>query len=657
MFKKLKIKGKILFLILGLLIFSVGAIGIVAITIQGSTIEKNLTDSTREMASTLAGRIDDYILNNVTLLESLALLDDVKNLNPENQVSVLEAIFQKNEQFALLFITNTNGQQIARSDGFDNLLDISDRDYIQAVFQSKETVISDVTISRTTGKPAFMIATPIFDDRNSFVGIMGATVDLQSVEEMRNNIVLGETGFAFVTDRSGNLLAHPNTVYVEEQMDLSYLDPVQKAVNGETGIASYEFEGQSMFSAYTSVPTVGWGVIIRQTYEEAFRPVSSMMTTFALLMGGIVVISSIVALVFSNILTKPLLKLTEASKELANGNLTYEIKLDRQDEIGNLAKSFDEMKDKLSKLIGQVATASDQLSKTSDQVLESSKQANTVTSQIATAMNEVAQGSDEQAASIQNCSTSFNKIVQSIKQIEENYQKSLEIAMNTEQASNEGMKVVGHQEQITNDSSLAFANMVDSIFSLNQKSTEIGDIVKVIGGISEQTNLLALNAAIEAARAGEHGKGFAVVADEVRKLAEESSRSAEKIQVLVHDILSATNNTVKEAEETRNIITEQAESVTKTTAAFTDISKMIRAITEEFMEIAKSMQSVKGESENSAQEIESISAISEETAAGTEEVAASTQEQTHAIEQINKSIEELTKLSQELNESISTFKL
>ncbi|MFZ5967849.1 MAG: methyl-accepting chemotaxis protein [Bacillota bacterium] len=657
MLKNVKIRFKIILLLILLTFSSVSILGYISTTNQMELIEKNLTKNTSELANTLSRQIDDYIRNNVTLLEGITLLEDVKTFNPIEQKKVLEAMGKNHKNYALLFITDTSSQQVARSDGKETFDNLSERAYMKDVLSSKRTVISDVLISKTTGKPAVVIATPVMDDMNNLVGVLGATLDLSIVEDMRDDIALGENGYAFVTDSMGQILAHPDSKMTEERTNVSDISVVKKALEGNHGTDSYVYNNEEKFSSYQTVPSVNWAVVVQQPYDEAYESVSKAVKSSIFLILIILAAASIIGYVFSRMLTKPLFILAEASKQLASGNLGYNIAIESHDEIGELAKAFTHMKDNLRILISKIQTASGHLNDTAQEVLLSSQQTSTVASQIAAAINDLALGSDEQANSIQKCAMSVNNMAQSINLIGENSMNSFETALQTEDSVNLGVKAVKLQEEQMQESSRAVKNVADTIFTLNDKAAEIGKIVEVIEGISSQTNLLALNAAIEAARAGEHGKGFAVVAEEVRKLAEESQQSTERIQQLIHDIQNATHLAVKEADASINIITEQVKTVQQTSDTFSSIARMANGMTHQLKEVADAVQNVRAEGQTAAGEIESISAVSEETAASTEEISASTQEQTASIEQITASVEQLSHLAQELKQSISAFKL
>lgn len=656
MFKNFKLGTKITSLLIGLVLLSVSVIGIMGVVEQTSIIGSNLTYTTKELSSSLSQEIEGFVNTNVSVLKSISFSKDLSLYNGEDQKSLLKKINDENKQFALLFVTDTKGQQVAKSDNTE-LTDNSDRDYIKAAISTKKSFISDVLISKTTGKPAVVIAVPIFGGQGEFKGIVGGTLDLSSIEEMRNKIKMGETGYAFITDSKGQVLAHPDEKMTVERTNVSDISVVKKALNGESGAENYDYNGAKIFGSYTRVSNTGWAVVVRQTYDDAFSSVSKAQIKAIGIALSILVISIIIGIVISRSMIKPLLTLKEAAKELSEGNLAHEFKVNTRDEIGEVADSFIEMRESLKKLVGKIIFASNEVTKSSKDVLDSSKQAEIVAGQIAEATSQLALGSDEQAKSVENTFGSINKIVESIDEISINSKSSLDSSSNAEKLVENGVQIVNEQNIKMKESTDAVGKVSDIVFILKEKAVEIGQIVEVIESVAEQTNLLALNASIEAARAGEAGKGFAVVASEVGQLAEESKDSISKIQSIIKNIQSTTGEAVESVSNATKAISVQNQSVENTSKVFKEILEVVNKMGTEVKLISGKTMGMKDAGDSIVQDMERILAVSEETAASTEEVTASTEEQTAHTQSIVGESEKLNSLAEELKGYTNGFKI
>lgn len=652
--KRTKLGTKIITLLITVITIAVLISGIQSIFSQKSLIERQLDYTTSEFSIVLSEKIDSFLTSHVSVFEAVVKMEDIANDNTTLQKELLTNIKQEYSDFAVVFITDNTGMQIVRSDDKE-FSSIGDRDYFSDAMTQNKTIISDVIVSKTTGKPAVVIAVPVHDASGNPIGILGGTLDLTKIEGFRSEIVMGETGYAFITDTLGAVLAHPDTLMVEERTDISDMEIVQKALALEHGTMIYDYNGDRVFGSYAAVPSTGWAVVVRQTYDEAYSPVRNAIIQTGLIMVLVVIFSFVIGFSFSKRIINPLRVLTENAKKLAQGDLSNAVQVNSNDEIGDLAHTFENMRNSLINLVTEIAKASTEVMGSSHSVLNSTEHAGGVAKQVATTTSELAKGSEEQSRNIQSTALSMNLIAKSIDEITQSSTQSFESSTKASNLVNNGTAIVEEQNDKMLKTTDAVNEVSDIIYSLNTKSKEIGKIVEVIQGISAQTNLLALNASIEAARAGDQGRGFAVVAEEVRKLAEASQDSTGRIQSIISDIQTTTNTAVKSVSLAKNTIGEQSVSVKNTSAIFDQIQEMVKIIEKQISDISLTTISVKKESESVLYNIENVSAVSEESAASTEEVMASTEEQSSSIGFIISEVKKLNELAEALQNSTKRF--
>ena len=361
--------------------------------------------------------------------------------------------------------------------------------------------------------------------------------------------------------------------------------------------------------------------------------------------------------IIAQAISKPTQEMEKLMDKAAQGDLTVQSTYESKDEMGSLAYSFNEMLNQLKTLILSVRESSDQVAASSEQLIASAEETSNASQHIAEASTFLASGAegavkntDEISISTQETAMSINHIANSISLVSE------ESNATTEESERGNVALTKTIEQMKSINSTVIASS-SVIKDLGSRSSEIEKIVGVISGISEQTNLLALNAAIEAARAGENGKGFAVVAEEVRKLAEESRRSAEQITHLILDIQNSTLEAVasmdkctSEVETGLHLINETGESFGKILISATDVSKKSEEVSATSEQIAASVEEM-------SVKIMNVSKSAEEASANSQSVAAGAEEQLASMQEITASAHALAQMAEDLRSVVNTFKI
>lgn len=396
--------------------------------------------------------------------------------------------------------------------------------------------------------------------------------------------------------------------------------------------------------------------------EQAINnTIKSQQQTFVtqLIIVAVTILIGIGLVVFTSLaISRVLKKVVHISNRISEGDLTASaIDYNGRDEIGQLASSMSKMSTYLREVISQVSTVSYTVTAQSEELMQSAGEVRAGSEQVATTMQELAVGSEKQADGASNLTHTMHQFTHRVKEANENgelIEKSSESVLDLTSRGNELMQASGDQ---MNRIDGIVKDAVNKVRGLDENSKAISQLVSVIRDIADQTNLLALNAAIEAARAGEHGKGFAVVADEVRRLSEQVALSVTDITNIVKKIQMETREVTESLEFGYEEVQQGTKQIIDTKETFNDINQSIMDMVNRIKVVKGNLMEITGTTQEMNASIEEIAAISEESAAGIEQTSASSQQTSSSMEEMAKSSEDLAKLAEELSGLVRQFKL
>jgi len=370
------------------------------------------------------------------------------------------------------------------------------------------------------------------------------------------------------------------------------------------------------------------------------------------------VITIIIALLISRSISRPVNMVLNHTKLLADGDLSQEIlSLKRKDEIGELVTGFQNLHLKLRGIVNNIQVNAEQVASTSVQLAASTEQTNRSIEEVTLAMQDMALSSDKQVGKVQQAFKDIDDFKKGISHITDNANQAANAVGQTTSFAEKGSETITNALGQMNEIGISVEEAVSVVKNLNQQSEKIGEIVNLITDFAEQTNLLALNAAIEAARAGEHGRGFAVVADEVRKLAEQSGNAAKNISDIVNEIKVNTNQAAQSMVKGNEDVKEGLVIVGEVNEMFKDIVRTIDNVaynSENTLNAARDMERFV---DSVIMAIEEMKVGIESNSAITQTVAAASEEQNASIEEISSSIEALSNMAEELRDLVNQFKM
>ncbi|MCM1991442.1 methyl-accepting chemotaxis protein [Oceanirhabdus seepicola] len=645
---------------------------------------KIINEETSEKLSITAtqatDRINSFLLEQRVKTEIIA--DSVQasydNLNQDNFKNILEKSISENDNtfgMGIWFEPSIykNKEYFApygyRAEGTISYMDYSNdfkayKDeswYILGKNKDRIAAWSDIYEDTSVNVTMITVTVPMYEN-NTFIGNITADVDLNSLSKTIESLNVGDNGHAFLLDANGTYLADSNIEKVTKGINISADTTAGLAENSSeilqkrTGNLSFDDNGIKSQLYYASVPETNWIIGIVLPQREVYKKLIGLIATLAI--TALVSILSIILLIIfiSRKITKGIINVSKLSESMATGDLTYKINVKSNDEIGLMANNFNDMSDKINTIIKKVEGILKDVLHSANDLSSIAQDTQKETEIISNAIVNVAEGAASQDNILSDSVESANEMNNGVEQIANNMQEILAFAQETSDISNTNtkdiVKVIENMDEI-NKSTLESSS---GIHKLSAMSNEIGNIISLITDIAEQTNLLALNAAIEAARAGEHGRGFAVVADEVKKLAEQSSGATLNVSKLIGDIQSEIENVVNSMDKGTSIVQEGTALVRNSEKAFVDINLAISKIFDQIHEISSVTEELYATSSNVSDGMISISDISKEAIANTEEVSSNTEELLASMNLVSESADKLTALSNDIKEAFSFFK-
>ncbi|MGL1931982.1 MAG: methyl-accepting chemotaxis protein [Desulfotalea sp.] len=652
--------GGIILVLLPLII-----VGIISVSKSSNALLQLGKDSAQNTASDLARLADNILLVEQKMANIFAadkkVISVSEYIDQGGEKSGLEVkgLYQQlTQQFQVMgknyqgiFVTDAAGYMYTGAlEGGREYKDVNikDRDYFQQAKASGQTVVSNLTRSKSTGNLIIVICSPIKSNSGKFIGTFSLVMKVDFLVNLVSGRKIGKTGYGFMTDETGLLVAHPVPKHILK-LNLADLDGMKDfmslMLSGQSGVSEYFFKGTDKVAGYAPLSQAKWYIGATQNSEEFLASSATIRNLIGLVTVLAVIITTFLVSLAANAIIKPLNRAVAGLQDIASGegDLTMRLQATSKDEIGEMAHWFNIFIEKLQGIIKQIAdnstnvgASSEKLSNISEELLAGAEDTSQRSNNVATSSEEMSSNLSSVAAAMEQSATNTNMVAAAAEEMSSTI---VDIADNAEKARN-----------VSSDAVSQANNSSTSMLELSEAANKIGKVTETITEISEQTNLLALNATIEAARAGEAGKGFAVVANEIKELAKQTAEATLDIKNLIDDVQNASNSTSEGITHISEVITGVNDIVATIASSVDEQKAATQEIASNISQASLGIQEVNGNVNQSSEVSVTISQDITEVSLAAENISRNSND-------VKQSALDLLARSRELNQIVGQFKV
>jgi methyl-accepting chemotaxis protein len=667
---KKSIKSKITFIVSCICIISLFTLAGITYYISYNIIENEAKEKMMAQSDKYAEMINGWLDSQGKIVNEVG--DSVERIGATDEKDILNYLKSKvkSNKYTTDVYIGYSDKKLLDGSGWipPEDYDCTQRDWYKEAVSKDTLIYSRPFLDQSTKKIVISIARPIKKD-GKLIGVLSSDINIGVLTDILNKAKPVKNSYAFLLDDNNDYLVHQNKDFQPAENSLKNIKDVMngqfsKIVSSSSNNIVYlkDYDGTNKYFISSKISVNNWTVGFAVPVSELSKPVQSLVMPFISIMIGSLIFAVLVSLYLGRKIGNPLLALSKKINKIADFDLTrdtsYDYLLKYNDEIGQLAKSFDTMQNELASLIREILNDSQDMSASSEELSATAEELSSKAEHINNSINNIAAGIQETSALSEEITASIEEVDSSITELSGKASSGSNNAIQSKERATDVQNKVTEATKIT-----------EELYGEKKKKTlkaieegvvveNIKDMADTIASIADQTNLLALNAAIEAARAGEHGKGFSVVADEVRKLAEESSNAVAGIQGNIIRVQNAFKNLSGNSNEILEFINE---NVNEQFGTFGDMGSQyyrdadfVSRMSEEIAAMSEELNATINQVNEAVQHMTGSAMKSSED---TEEIKIGVNETAKAVEQVALTAQNQAELAQKLNERVQKFKL
>ncbi|WP_258296243.1 methyl-accepting chemotaxis protein [Paenibacillus peoriae] len=580
--------------------------------------------------------------------------------NQEALQKKLDVIVKAHPELDAALLGNAEGQYIRSPKKQEDDYDPRERKWYKNAMLEKGKVFVGVPVaSVTTGNLVVNISGTLEDGE----GAVSLALNLDKMSESLQSVKIGERGGLIIVDSEHKVVSGTGTAFNKAGKKpadaIEGLPEVATTVENDTpSMSQIKFMNRDMLAFTLKDPLTGWSIVALsdlEDYSDAAQPI--LKQSLIVIVISILAAAIIIVLMVRSFLI-PLRKLQAGTRIVRDGNLTERVNLSSKDEFGELAQNFDQMTHSLHTMVSEVNQTSSRLASSSLMIKESTEQTTESVQHVAETVMESAENAATSAEASEQTANAVEEMAKGVSTIAESASSIVDSAGQTEHDVAQGSQMISHVRTQMDRILEAVSQTASLMDELSQLSDDAKQMNTAIAAIAKQTNLLSLNASIEASRAGEAGRGFAVVAIEVRKLSEQSKESADSISQIITQMLDLIQrSTATMNGNVRNQVGEGLRISQDAEGAFTNIERSTSHIVEQIQSVSAAAEQISASTEEVSATVTHLASLSRNSADSSQTTSAAAQEQMAAMEEIASSSQELSNMAQDLQQLVKRFKI